>query len=122
MCYRMVAGQDRNGGVMKRILALFAAAACGCIYGNVSVPLAYRAPTAQEAHAEKAADTEGLACNQAVVFGLFAWGDGGYAAAVADARAKSGAVQLADVRADVTLFNVLGLYSKACTRVTGKVG
>jgi len=56
-----------------------------------------------------------------VVFGLFAWGDGGYAAAVADARAKSGAIQLADVRADVTLFNVLGLYSKACTRLTAKV-
>ena len=106
---------------MKRLLALSAAALCGCIYGNVSVPLAYRAPTAEEAHAEKAADTEGSACNQAVIFGLFAWGDGGFSAAVADARSKSGAVQLADVRSDVTLFNVLGLYSKACTRVTAKV-
>lgn len=105
---------------MKRLLALSVAAACGCIYGNVTVPLAYRAPTAEEAHAEKAPDAEGVACNHAVVFGLVAWGDGGYSAAVADARSKSSAVQLADVRSDTTLFNVLGLYTKVCTRVTAK--
>ena len=43
-----------------------------------------------------------------------------YAAAVADAKAKSGATQLADVRADTTFFNILFLYDKACTRVTAK--
>jgi hypothetical protein len=104
---------------MNRIILLLAAASTGCIYADVKVPLAYRAPTAIEAHAEKGVDVEGLACNQAVL-GLIAWGDGGYAAAVADARVKSGAVQLADLRADTTLFNVLGVYVKACTRVTGK--
>ena len=101
---------------MRRILLLMSA---GCIYADVKVPLAYRAPTAIEAKAEQAADVEGLACNQAVL-GLVAWGDGGYAAAVADARARSGAMQLADLRADTTLFNVLGVYVKECTRVTGK--
>src|SRR5256712_13214429 len=45
-------------------------------------------------------------------------GDGGYAAAVADAKARAGATQLADVRADTTFFNILFLYDKACTRVT----
>src|SRR6266478_5386872 len=78
----------------------------GCIYADVKTPLAYRAPTAVEAKAEGAADVEGTACNQAVL-GLVAWGDGGYAAAVADAKARSGATQLADVRADTTFFNVL---------------
>jgi hypothetical protein len=52
---------------------------------------------------------------------LVAWGDAGYAAAVADAKSKSGAAQLADVRADTTFLNVLGVYQKACTRVTGKI-
>jgi hypothetical protein len=95
--------------------------ATGCIYADVKVPLSYRAPTAVEAHAESTApDVEGIACNQAVL-GLVAWGDGGYAAALADARTRSGAAQLADVRADTTVFNVLFVYAKTCTRVTGKV-
>jgi hypothetical protein len=62
----------------------------------------------------------GEACNQAIL-GLVAWGDGGYAAAVEDAKRKSGARMLADVRADTRLFNVLFVYSKACTLVTGHV-
>jgi TRL (tRNA-associated locus)-like protein len=82
-------------------------------------PLAYRAPTTMVAKADGAADVEGTACNQAVL-GLVAWGDGGYAAAVADAKARSGATYLADVRADTTFFNVLFLYDKACTRITAK--
>ena len=49
--------------------------------------------------------------------GLGRWG---YAAAVADAKARSGATQLADVRADTTFFNILFLYDEACTRVTAK--
>lgn len=92
----------------------------GCVYTNVTTPLAYRAATLQEAKAQGAAEAEGLACDQ-VVLCLVAWGDAGYAAAIADAKAKSGATQLADVRADTTLFNVLGVYQKACTRVTGRV-
>src|SRR3977135_1605381 len=104
---------------MKGILAVVACAVSGRIYADVKTPLAYRAPTAVEAKASGAADVEGTACNQAVL-GLVAWGDGGYAAAVADAQAKSGATQVADVRADTTFVNVLFLYDKACTRVTAK--
>ena len=105
---------------MKRAAALGLVLASGCIYANVVTPLAWRAPTLQEAKAEGAPDAEGIACDHAILY-LVAWGDADYAAAVADARAKSGASQLADVRADTTLFNVLGVYQKACTRVTGKV-
>jgi hypothetical protein len=54
------------------------------------------------------------------VLGLVAWGDGGYAAAVADPRSHSGAARLADLKSDATFFNVLGVYDRACTRVTGK--
>jgi hypothetical protein len=104
---------------MKRMLALIACALSGCIYADVKTPLAYRAPTVVEAKAAGAVDVEGTACNQAVL-GLVAWGDGGYAAAVADAKARSGAIELADVRADTTFFNVLFLYDKVCTRVTAK--
>jgi hypothetical protein len=85
----------------------------------VKTPLSYRTPTTVEARAEGMADVEGIACNHAVL-ALVAWGDGGYAAAVADAKVKSGARDLADVRADATFFNLLFIYSKACTRVTAK--
>jgi hypothetical protein len=105
---------------MKTTLALLACASAGCVYANVKTPLSYRAPTAQEARAETAQEVEGIACNHAVL-GLVAWGDAGYAAAVADAKARSGATQLADVRADVTLFNVLFVYDKSCTHVMGRV-
>jgi hypothetical protein len=104
---------------MKGILVLVACAVSGCIYADVKTPLAYRAPTTVEAKANGASDVEGTACNRAVL-GLVAWGDGGYAAAVADAKARSGATELADVRADTTFFNILFLYAKACTRVTAK--
>jgi hypothetical protein len=105
---------------MMRVAASWIVLTSGCIYANVATPLAYRAPTLQEAKAEGAAEAEGVACDHAVLY-LVAWGDAGYAAAVADAKSKSGAAQLADVRADTTFFNVLGVYQKACTRVTGKV-
>ena len=105
---------------MKIALAAAALAGSGCIYANVVSPLSYRAPTAVEAHAQGGIDVDGTACNQ-LVLGLVAWGDGGYAAALNDARAKSGAVQLADVKSDVTVFDILGpVYVKACTRVTAK--
>jgi len=35
-------------------------------------------------------------------------------------QSRSGATELADVRADTTFFNILFLYDKACTRVTAK--
>lgn len=104
---------------MRSVLVLAVLASSGCIYANVTTPLAYRAPTTQEARAEGAADVEGTSCNRSVL-GLVAWGDGGYAAAVADARARSGAAQLADLRADTTFYNILFIYSRACTRVTGR--
>ena len=104
---------------MRLFPTLAALSATSCIYANVSQPLAYRAPTTPEARAETATDVEGTACNHAVL-GLVAWGDGGYAAAVADARTRSGAAQFADVRADTTFYNLLFLYSRSCTRVTGR--
>jgi hypothetical protein len=105
---------------MRMFAVLAAVSATGCVYANVTTPLSYRAPTAQEAKIETgAADVEGVACDHAVL-GLVAWGDAGYAAAVADARARSGAAALADLRSDTTFFNVLFVYARSCTRVTGK--
>jgi hypothetical protein len=102
---------------MPKVL-LLAIALGGCVYTNVNTPLSYRAPTPNEVPGPLTQQVQGEACNQAVL-GLVAWGDGGYAAAVEDAKRRSGARLLADVRADTSLFNVLIFYAKACTRVTG---
>lgn len=101
-----------------RQLVLLSALFSGCIYANVNTPLSYRAPTPNEVQGPLTEQVHGEACNQAIL-GLVAWGDGGYAAAVEDAKTRSGARLLADVRADNSLFNVLFVYSKSCTRVTG---
>src|SRR5450432_3319989 len=101
-----------------RRLVLLGLLFSGCIYANVNTPLSYRAPTLNEVQGPLGGLAQGEACNKAVL-GLVAWGDGGYAAAVEDAKQRSGARVLVDVRADTRLFNVLFVYSKACTRVTG---
>src|SRR6266850_2180028 len=102
---------------MKGLLALAACLIPGCIYADVKSPLAYRAPTAVEADAGAGVEVEGIACNKAVLL-LFAWGDGGYAAAVADAKAKSGATQLADVRAD-TRSAPIEVHGESCRNAIG---
>ena len=99
-----------------RVLCL--ASFTGCVYTNVNTPLSYRAPTPNEVQGPLVTTAHGEACNMAIL-GLVAWGDGGYAAAIEDAKQSSGARMLADVKADTRLFNVLFIYSKACTRVTG---
>lgn len=102
---------------MRQIVVL-ALLLSGCIYTNVNTPLSYRAPTPNEVQGPLTEQVHGEACNQAVL-ALVAWGDGGYAAAIEDAKKRSGAHLLVDVRADTSLYNILFIYSKACTRVTG---
>jgi hypothetical protein len=95
-------------------------ACAGCIYADVTTPLAYRAPTPADVQGQLGQEVTGTACNFAIL-GLVAWGEGGYAAAVEDAKSRAGVELLADVKADRSLFNVVGVYQRACTLVTGKV-
>lgn len=94
-------------------------AASGCIFTNVQMPLSYRSPTPSDAPGPLGPEATGEACNHVVLW-LVAWGDGGYSAAVEDAKRSSGAHMLVDVEADTRLFNILGLYQKSCTIVHGK--
>ena len=99
--------------------ALFAS--CGLLYTDIKVPRGYR--TATPAEVKSAPDdptVTGQACNRSAIF-LFAWGDGSYAAAVENALGKRDGI-LYDVRADVKVnAYVLGLYTKVCTVLSGKV-
>ncbi len=107
----------RSTQVVVLLGALFSSS---CIYADVSAPLAYRSPTPADVAGPLGDEVSAQACSH-LVLGLVAWGDGGYAAAVGAAKAKSGASFLADVQADRSLFNVLSVYQKGCTRVRGRI-
>lgn len=94
---------------------------CGLIYTNVEVPRSYRSATPADVRAEKTDKiVTGEACNYSLLF-LFAWGNGGYAAAAKNALKEEPQAVLYDVKADTRLKSVLGLYTRVCTVVTGKV-
>jgi TRL-like protein family len=103
----------------RSAILLLLLTATGCIYSNVHTPLSYRSPTPGDVPGPLGPEVTGEACNHVVLW-LVAWGDGGYSAAVGDAKRDSGARMLVDVEADTKLFNILGVYQQSCTRVRGK--
>ena len=95
---------------------------CGIIYTNVRVPRAYRSATPAEVKSDGSDKTvAGKSCNQSALF-LFAWGNAGYAAAAKDAVGSDSEAVLYDVKSDMQAFSVLGLYTKTCTILTGRLG
>jgi len=95
---------------------------CGLVYTNVRFPYSYRSATPVDVHASKndpVATGEG--CSTSVLYLAF-WGDSGYAAATRKALENYPDGTLYDVKADAKLKSyLLGLYTRACTTVTGKV-
>jgi len=101
--------------------AALAALLSGCLYADVRAPLSYGSATPGDAGGNLGREVTGSACNTAILW-LFAFGNGGYDAAVRDAQGNSGAPFLVDVKADTTYTNVvLGIYQRQCTNVTARV-
>jgi hypothetical protein len=109
---------------MNRIIPLLAAcvAASACLYTNTTVPRAYRTAAPSEVKSSASDPTaSGSACSRTVLW-LVSWGDAGYAAACRDALQGRGDKVLYDVKSDAKVFSImLGLYSKVCTKLEGKV-
>ena len=101
-------------------VALLAASLSGCLYANVREPLAYRSPTPADVGGNMGQEVKGESCNHVILW-LFAFGDGGYDAAVKDARESAHAALLADVKADTSLLNVISLYQRQCTTISARV-
>ena len=99
-----------------------ALALSGCLYTNVREPLAYGSATPGDVNGNLGKEVTGSACNVGILW-LVAVGDGGFDAAVKDARASVNGNVLVDVKSDTQYTNVLfGLYQRQCTVVTGRVG
>ena len=96
---------------------------CGALYTDIRVPRAYRSAAPSDVKAMPSDGTvSGEACYQSLFF-LVAWGDASYAAAARHALDGYPDATLYDVTADQKVTSVLvGLYSKVCTVLTGKVG
>jgi hypothetical protein len=98
-----------------------ATALTGCLYTDVRAPLSYGSATPGDAGGNLGDEVTGSACNTAILW-LVAFGDGGYEAAVREAKKASSAPFLVDVKADTTYTNVLfGLYQHQCTAITARV-
>ena len=103
------------------LIAVIGLSGCGIVYTNVLVPRSYRSATPAEVKSDNGDKTvSGKSCNQSVLF-LVAWGNGGYAAAADKALESQGDSILYDVKADLQALSVLGLYTRSCTIVTGRV-
>jgi TRL-like protein family len=107
------------------LVALVAVTAigCGALYTDIRVPRAYRSAAPSDVTATPPDETVvGEACYQGLFF-LVAWGDASYAAAARNALGGHTDATLYDVKADQKATTYLvGLYSKVCTVLTGKVG
>jgi len=105
------------------LLPLLAAAlsSCGILYTDVKVPRGYRSAT--PADVKTSPDdplVSGKSCSRSVLW-LVAWGDTSYEKALKDALGTRDGVMY-DVRSDMKVnAYVLGLYTKVCTVLTGKV-
>jgi hypothetical protein len=92
-----------------------------CLYTDVRAPLSYNAATPSDANGNLGQEVRGAACNVGILW-LVAIGDGGYDAAVKDARGRTNAPFLVDVKADTTYKNVLfGIYQRQCTEITARI-
>lgn len=104
------------------IISAAALAAAGCLYTNIRSPRSYRSATPVDVKpSPQDLVVTGEACNQTVLY-LVAWGNGGYIGATAKAMEGQEGV-LYDVKTDIKVRSFLvGLYTRVCTVVTGKVG
>ena len=94
----------------------------GCVYTNVRLPRAYRSATPSDVKAQHSDKTvTGETCAYSLLY-LVAWGDGGYAGATRKALAETPEAILYDVKTDRKFETALmGLYTRFCTVVTGRV-
>lgn len=87
------------------------------------MPYGYNTATPADVQAAPGDETvSGEACYYSLLY-LAAWGNGGYAEATRKALKGRTDVVLYDVKTDVKAKSLLlGLYTRACTVVTGRVG
>ena len=113
---------NRRHVLTALLFVLLLSAGCGLVYTDVRMPRAYRSATPSEVVSHRSDRmVSGEGCNRSLLY-LVAWGDASYAAAVRDALGDDTNAILYDVKADIKATSLLlGLYTKVCTVVSGRV-
>lgn len=97
----------------------------GCLYADVTVPLAWVSNTRLDVKDLNLDEREitGESTARSILFGLIMWGDAGVDAALRNAKRTAGfqIQEVYDVRTDQHIFNFLGLYFSRTIIVTAKV-
>jgi hypothetical protein len=98
-----------------------ATSACGILYTDVKVPRGYRSATPSDVKTSPDdLSVSGETCSRSLLW-LVAWGDTSYQGAIKDALKDRDGI-LYDVRSDLKVkAYLLGLYTKTCMIMTGKV-
>jgi len=109
--------------LIHKTLFLPAILLSGCLYTNIHAPWSYRSAAPSDVKAQGSDErVSGKACYYSILY-LVAWGNGGYAAAVENALEDHPGAFLYDVQSDAKLTSMLvGIYTRRCTIVTGRVG
>ena len=111
----------RSSASASALMLAIAMTLPACLYTDVRAPLSYGSATPGDANGNLGPEVKGRACNHGIAW-LVAVGDGGYDAAVRDARGNTKAAFLVDVKSDTTYKNVLfGLYQRQCTEITARI-
>ena len=102
-------------------LIVAATSACGILYTDVKLPRGYRSATPSDVKTSPEDPTvSGRSCAHSLLW-LVAWGDESYDSALRDALKEHDGIMY-DVRSDLKVnAYALGLYTKSCTILTGKV-
>ena len=116
----------------------------GTVFEEATGPLSYQASTPRDVgRVAPRGEAHGEACQYGIIVPISAastffrnptaddvaripplgvvWGEGGYAAAMADAQQSAGGGRLYDVRADLHISSVLGVYVRDCVDVHASI-
>ena len=113
--------RTKNIGIFLIPILAAATSACGILYTDVKLPRGYRSAAPSEV--KSASDdplVSGMSCSRSLLW-LVAWGDTSYDKALKDALGARDGIMY-DVRSDLKVnAYALGLYTKVCTLLSGKV-
>lgn len=104
-------------------LGALASLSSACLYTNIDSPSSYRSATPIDVKAASSDPVvQGQGCIYSVLW-LVSWGNGSYALSTKRALKSDPQGVLYDVKSDLKVTSyLLGLWTRACTIVTGRAG
>ena len=114
-----------NRGFKALVLLFLVASLSGCLYANTTLPITWVSNTRLDVKDLTLEEKEitGKSKSYSILFHLIGWGNSGLDAALKDAKKKAGFTvnEVYDVKTDIKIFTILGLYGSQTTIIKAKV-